>query len=212
MRSVTVLKHPLVSHHIRTLRDQDTDIVMFRRSIKGLGLFLAMEATKTLTATSAPVKTPLDVEAPGEIVDTTRVMLVPVLRAGLGFLESFLELLPAARVAHVGVSRDHETLQAKLYMCALPESPGSFDSIFVIDPMLATGNSSVKTIEILIEAGYPQDKITFACGFAVEEGINQIHDKFPGVKIVAGTIDWHLNEVGYIVPGLGDAGDRLYLI
>ncbi|GBF34417.1 uracil phosphoribosyltransferase [Desulfocucumis palustris] len=212
MSFVTVLKHPLASHHIRILRDRDTDIEMFRRSLKGLGLFLAVEATRQLQAVSSPVITPLDVEAPGEAVESGRVLLVPVLRAGLGFLDSFLELLPAARVAHVGVSRDHETLQACTYLSVIPQNPELFDTVFVLDPMLATGNSSVKTLEILQDAGYSQEKIIFACGFAVEEGINQIKSKFPAIGIIAGTIDWKLNEVGYIVPGLGDAGDRLYLI
>lgn len=212
MSSVTVVKHPLVSHHIRTLRDRNTDIELFRRAIKGLGFFLAAEASRILPTIASPVITPLGVEAPGEKVDSTRVLLVPVLRAGLGFVDSFIDLLPGARVAHVGISRDHDTLEARTYLSALPENPERYDGVFILDPMLATGNSGVKTLEIIGQAGFPQEKTVFICGFAVEAGINQIRNKFPAVPIITATIDWKLNEVGYIVPGLGDAGDRLYLL
>lgn len=212
MHTVTVLRHPVVADKLRTLRDRNTGIQDFRSALKGLGFFLAMEATRNLPTTAAPVYTPLGVEAPAARVNSERVLLVPILRAGLGLVESFLEFLPAARVAHIGISRDHETLQARAYLCSLPENPDAFDCVFVLDPMLATGNSSVKTLDLIVEAGYSPEKITLVCAFAVEEGINQITGKYPLVNIVTATIDPRLNEKGYIVPGLGDAGDRLFLI
>lgn len=212
MSSVTEINHPLAKSLVRTLRNRDTGIEAFRRALRGLGFFLAAEATATLPATPSPVMTPLDMEAPALEVDTTRVLLVPVLRAGLGFVESFLEFLPGAKVAHIGVSRDHESLMATCYVSTLPENRGEFDAVFVLDPMLATGNSSVKTLEILRDKGFQPEKITMACGFAVQEGIGHVQQKFPAVRIVTATVDWKLNDVGYIVPGLGDAGDRLYLL
>lgn len=212
MKPVTVLKHPIVSDRLRTLRDVKTDTELFRRALRELSFFLAVEATSDLAATPDPVLTPLGIEAPGESVDSSKVMLVPILRAGLGFVECFLEFLPKAKVAHVGMSRDHETLQARTYMSALPEEPGHYQRVYILDPMLATGNSSVKTIDLLVKAGFNSENIVLVCGFAVEEGIRQINQKYPGVRIITAVIDWKLNEVGYIVPGLGDAGDRLFLL
>lgn len=212
MKSVTVLKHPIVSDRLRTLRDAKTDTELFRRALRELSFFLAVEATSDLPSTPEPVVTPLDVEAPAETVESSKVLLVPILRAGLGFVECFLEFLPKAKVAHVGISRDHETLQAKMYMSALPENPAGFDRVYILDPMLATGNSSVKTMDILVKAGFKAEKIVLVCGFAVQEGIRQINEKYPEVRIVTAVVDWKLNEVGYIVPGLGDAGDRLFLL
>lgn len=212
MSSVLMVKHPLVSHYIRTLRDRDTDIEQFRRAIKGLGFFLAAEATRVLPTVEETVITPLGIEAPGERLDSTRVLLVPVLRAGLGFVDSFVDLLPGAGIAHVGVSRDHDTLEARTYLSSLPDNPGRYDAVFILDPMLATGNSGAKALEIIGRAGFPQEKTIFVCGFAVEAGINQISGRFPAVRIITAAIDLKLNEVGYIVPGLGDAGDRLYLL
>ncbi|MCL6476870.1 MAG: uracil phosphoribosyltransferase [Peptococcaceae bacterium] len=211
MKSVTVLRHPIVSDRLRTLRDVKTDTELFRRALRELSFFLAVEATSDLPSTPDPVLTPLGVEAPGETVDSSRVLLVPILRAGLGFVDCFLEFLPKAKVAHVGISRDHETLEAKVYMTTLPEKPDSFDRVYILDPMLATGNSSVKTMEILVKTGFEPEKIALVCGFAVEEGIRQVNEKYPAVRIITAVIDWKLNDVGYIVPGLGDAGDRLFL-
>jgi len=209
---VTVVRHPLVNDRIRTLRDREIDTELFRRALKELGLILAVEATRHLPTRETTVVTPLGVEARCEEVDSTRHLLVPVLRAGLGFVDSFLEFLPKAKVAHVGVARDHETLEARAYLCSVPGNPEEYDAVFILDPMLATGNSSVKVLELLRDAGFKAEKITLVCGFAVEAGISQVKTKFPEVRIVAATVDQRLNEVGYIVPGLGDAGDRLYLL
>lgn len=211
MSSVTVLKHPLVNDRIRTLRDRDTDTELFRRALKELGLFLAMESTRHLSTKETTVITPLGVEAKAEEMDSSRYLLVPVLRAGLGFVDSFLEFLPKAKVAHIGVARDHDTLEARAYLFSVPANPVYYDEVFILDPMLATGNSSVKVLELLSEAGFLASNVRLVCGFAVDAGIKQINLKFPGVHIITATIDLGLNEVGYIVPGLGDAGDRLFL-
>jgi uracil phosphoribosyltransferase len=201
----------LVSDRIKTLRDRDTGAELFRRALKELGLFLAVEATRHLATKETTVITPLEVEARAEEVDSARCLLVPILRAGLGFVDSFLEFLPGARVAHVGVARDHDTLEARAYLFSVPIDPAGYDEVFILDPMLATGNSSVKVLELLNGAGFLAGNVTLVCGFAVNEGIARVSRKFPGVHIVTATIDRKLNEAGYIVPGLGDAGDRLFL-
>ncbi|MBM7855392.1 uracil phosphoribosyltransferase [Desulfohalotomaculum tongense] len=212
MSNVTVLKHPVVDNCLRYLRDKDADIVQFRRSLKHLGLFLAMEATADLPTRQYQVETPLNITADvAEAADDT-VLLIPILRAGLGFVESFLEVIPRAKVAHIGMARDHETLEAKVYLSTLPKNVDVYQRVYVMDPMLATGNSCVKTLDILVEGGIKPESIVVACAFAAPEGINQVHSRYPQVKIIAATVDKKLNEVGYIIPGCGDAGDRLYLL
>ena len=212
MKNVTVLKHPVVSDRLTTLRHKDTQIELFRRALRELGFFLAMEATSKLPTIKSKVITPLGIEVDTEELESARVLLAPILRAGLGFVESFLELVPRAKIAHIGIARDHDTLQAMPYLNSLPSSHEYFDMVFMLDPMLATGNSAVKALEILTKKGFAQEKIILVCAFAVKEGIEQINEKFPSVHIVVATLDWNLNDVGYIVPGVGDAGDRLYLI
>ncbi|WP_066634616.1 uracil phosphoribosyltransferase [Desulfolucanica intricata] len=212
MNNVTLLKHPVVSDRLTTLRHRDTEIELFRRALRELGFFLAMEATSKLPLVKSRVVTPLGIEVDSEELDSAKVLLAPILRAGLGFVESFLELVPRAKIAHIGISRDHDTLKAMPYLNSLPGNPEYFDAIFMLDPMLATGNSAVKALEILTEGGFKPEKIILVCAFAVQEGIKQVYEKFPAVHIVTATVDWSLNDLGYIVPGLGDAGDRLYLI
>ncbi|MDQ0285473.1 MULTISPECIES: uracil phosphoribosyltransferase [Desulfofundulus] len=212
MSSVILVRHPLVSDRLRTLRDRETDTELFRRALRELGLILAIEATRHLPTRETAVVTPLGVEARVEEVDSSRCLLVPVLRAGLGFVDSFFEFLPKARVAHVGVARDHDTLEARVYLSSVPGNAFEYDHVFILDPMLATGNSSVKVLELLRETGYSTEKVVLVCGFAVETGIKQVTRKFPGVRIVTAAIDPVLNDLGYIVPGLGDAGDRLFLL
>ncbi len=212
MSKTTVVKHPVVEHCLKILRDQDSDIVAFRSSLTRLGFFLAAEATKDIPTKTVEIITPLNISTKvSEIIDDS-VLLVPILRAGLGFVESFLELIPRAKVAHIGMSRDHETLEAKVYLRTLPDNVADYKKVFVLDPMLATGNSCVKTLEILVEAGVKPENLVVTCAFAVEEGIEQIKSKYPEVKIITAAIDEKLNEFGYIVPGCGDAGDRLFLI
>jgi len=209
---VVVLDHPVASNCLRILRDQRTETEAFRKEMKRLGLLLAIEATRDIACTTEPVVTPLDMEINCPRLQDGRILLVPILRAGLGLVDSFLDILPAAKVAHIGVARDHETLQAVAYLDTVPERCGDFDRVMVVDPMLATGNSSVKTLEMIIAKGYRPEQVTLVCALAVEQGIARVQQSFPAVKIVTAIIDPGLNDKAYIVPGLGDAGDRLNLI
>lgn len=211
MGIVTVLQHPLAGNCLRTLRNRETKVEDFRRAMYKLGVLLAVDVTRGLSTEKDVVVTPLNAEAECRYVVDERILLVPILRAGLGFLESFLEVLPGARVAHIGIFRDHETLEARPYLDSVPEQPSDFDSVFVLDPMLATGNSSTKALEIIVSKGYSPERIKLVCAVAVRQGIERVHGRFPEVEIITAAIDPKLNEKGYIVPGLGDAGDRLYL-
>lgn len=212
MSSVNLIKHPLAGNYLRTLRNRDTKTEDFRQAMDKLGLLLAVEATMDLNSCMDTVITPLDIEARCSYVDDNRILLIPILRAGLGFVESFVDVLPSAKVAHIGIARDHETLEARPYLDTVPEHHEDFDRVLILDPMLATGNSSVKAIELILKKGYSAEKMTLACALSTMVGINQLHSKFPTLKIVTAAIDPELNERAYIVPGLGDAGDRLNLI
>ncbi|SFR10476.1 uracil phosphoribosyltransferase [Desulfoscipio geothermicus] len=212
MSSVCVVDHPVAGNCLRILRDRRTETEGFRKEMKRLGWLLAIEATRDIEYAMDAVVTPLDVQVNCPRIKDDRILLVPILRAGLGFVDSFLDIFPAAKVAHVGVSRDHDTLEAITYLDTVPDNPAAFDRVFVVDPMLATGNSSVKTLEVITGKGYRPEQITLVCALAVNRGIEQVHGKFPAVKIVTAVIDPELNEKAYIVPGLGDAGDRLNLI
>jgi uracil phosphoribosyltransferase len=207
-----VIDHPLAGNFLRTLRDRDTGIKDFREAVHRLGLLLGVEVCRELKTERDSVITPLDVAAECRCVRDDRVMLVPVLRAGLGMVESFLTLLPSARVGHIGMYRDHETLEAKPYVNTLPDAIDEYERIIVLDPMLATGNSGAKALEFITAKGYQNEQILFVCMLATETGIKHINESFPGVKIYTAVIDPALNDKAYIVPGLGDAGDRLYLL
>ncbi|CCO07474.1 uracil phosphoribosyltransferase [Desulforamulus hydrothermalis] len=212
MKSVTVLRHPLVDEQLQLLRDKNSDITVFRSAMTRLGYLLAVEATKDAPVGTSQVTTPLGVETPVTVLQDNKILLVPILRAGLGLVDSFLSLLPKAKVAHIGVSRDHQTLEAKLYVNSLPKDLSGFKRIFVLDPMLATGNSCVKALEVLTECGADAADIKVICAFAVKEGLDQVGSKFPQTSVITAVVDPILNNIGYISPGCGDAGDRLYLL
>lgn len=212
MNTVHVINHPLAGNALRILRNRDTQLKEFREALNYLGLLLAVEVCRELEVQMDQVVTPLDTTAECSFVDDSRILLVPILRAGLGFVESFQTLLPSARVAHVGMYRDHDTLEARPYLNTVPDQVDQFDRVIVLDPMLATGNSGVKALEFIMEKGYAPGNITFVCALAVNRGIEQIQSKYPQVKIFTAAIDPYLNDKAYIVPGLGDAGDRLFLL
>lgn len=212
MESVTVLRHPLADEQLQIIRNKENDIMAFRAAMTRLGYLLAVEATKDAPTYETKVTTPMEVETTVTALKDEKILLVPILRAGLGLVESFLTFLPKAKVAHIGMSRDHETLQAKLYVNSLPKNLQDFEQIYVLDPMLATGNSCVKCLEVLQEFGAEPSKIKVICAFAVKEGLGQIAEKFPETSVVAAVVDPILNNIGYISPGCGDAGDRLYLL
>jgi len=212
LSSVNLIRHPLAGNCLRALRNRDTKTEDFRQAMDKLGLLLAVEATMNLETVVDSVITPLDVEAPLSCVNDSKVLLIPILRAGLGFVDSFVDVLSAAKVAHIGIARDHDTLEAKAYLDTVPDHPEDFDRVFILDPMLATGNSSVRAIELIMSKGYTADKITLVCALSTMVGIGQLQSKFPAISIITAAIDPELNDKAYIVPGLGDAGDRLNLL
>jgi uracil phosphoribosyltransferase len=207
---VHVANHPLISHKLTVLRDERTDSPTFRRLVEELVTLLAYEATRDVKTTPVKIKTPVT-ETTGLKMAEPRPVVVPILRAGLGMLEGMTTLLPTAQVGFLGMVRDEKTLQASTYANRLPEDL-SGRQCFVLDPMLATGGTLVAAFNYLIERGATE--ITAICLLAAPEGIKVVEDAFKDsgvpITLVTGSLDEKLNEHGYIVPGLGDAGDRLY--
>jgi len=203
---LTVVSHPLVLHKLSLMRDKTTSTASFRQLLREISLLLAYEVTRELPMTTMRIDTPLEpMEAPA--IEGKKLALISILRAGNGLLDGILELIPAARVGFVGLYRDPETLQPVQYYCKLPDQLDERLSI-VVDPMLATGNSSVAAIDLLKKAG--AKNIRFLCLLAAPEGVERMRLAHPDVPIVTASLDSHLNSHGYIVPGLGDAGDRMF--
>jgi uracil phosphoribosyltransferase len=203
---LTLVSHPLVQHKLSLMREKDTSTASFRQLLREISLLLAYEVTRELPMTTKRIETPLAaMDAP--TIDGKKLALVSILRAGNGLLDGILELIPAARVGFVGLYRDHETLKPVQYYCKVPDQLEDRVTI-VVDPMLATGNSSVAAIDLLKEKG--AKAIRFLCLLAAPEGIARMKEAHPDVPIVTAAVDSHLNELGYIVPGLGDAGDRMF--
>jgi uracil phosphoribosyltransferase len=202
---VFVPNHPLLKHHLAALRDKTTPPPMFRALVCHLSQLLFYEAARDLRLTDITVETPLARCEAQAMVD--RVGLVPVLRAGLGMADAMLGLLPEASVWHLGLYRDHTTLKPVTYYNKLPATHG-LDVGFVLDPMLATGGSAIEAIRILKRAGVP--RVKFVGLIAAPEGVAAVQDAHPDVPLYLAAVDDRLNEIGYIVPGLGDAGDRQF--
>lgn len=206
MDGVTVINHPLVQHKLTIMRKKETSTAGFRRLLREISTLLCYEVTRDLELTMETIETPLEeIQAP--VLEGKKLVFASILRAGNGLLEGMLDLVPSARVAHIGVYRDHETLEAIEYYFKAPEDVSN-RLIIVVDPMLATGNSSIASIDKLKERG--ARNIRFLCLLAAPEGIRNFQTAHPDVPIYTASIDSHLNEQGYIVPGLGDAGDRMY--
>jgi uracil phosphoribosyltransferase len=207
---VHVANHPLITHKLTVLRDERTDSPTFRRLVEELVTLLAYEATREVRTESVSIKTPVT-QTTGAKLSDPRPVVVPILRAGLGMLEGMTRLIPTAEVGFLGMVRDEKTLQASTYANRLPENLAG-RQCFVLDPMLATGGTLVAAINFLIERG--ADDITAICILSAPEGIKVLEDAFANsgvpITLVTGALDEKLNEHGYIVPGLGDAGDRLY--
>jgi uracil phosphoribosyltransferase len=201
-----VVDHPLVQHKLSLMRDRNTSTAEFRRLLREIALLLAYEATRDLPLEAAEIDTPLE-HARFPLLAGKKLCLVSILRAGNGILDGMLDLLPSARVGHIGIYRDPRTLQAVEYYLKLPEDLPERD-VILIDPMLATGNSAVAAISRLVEL--QARSIKFVCLVAAPEGVANLTDVFPQVPIVAAALDRCLDAHGYILPGLGDAGDRLY--
>lgn len=206
MEGATVVDHPLVQHKLTIMRDKATSTASFRRLLREISLLLCYEVTRPLKLTTTNIETPLcEMEAP--TLAGKKLVFASVLRAGNGLLEGMLDLVPSARVAHVGLYRDHETLEAIEYYFKAPKDM-SDRLVIVVDPMLATANSAIAAVEKL--KGRGATDLRFLCLLAAPEGIRAFNKAHPDVPIYTAAIDSHLNEKGYIVPGLGDAGDRMY--
>jgi uracil phosphoribosyltransferase len=202
---VTVITHPLVQHNLTRLRDQQTEPEAFRRSLAEVAALMVYEATRSFETEPVKVATPL-AQTRGQRL-RHEVILVPVLRAGLGMLPSILQLIPHARVGFIGLKRHEESLKAAVYHKSLPEKLGPFE-IILIDPMLATGGSAVAALDLLTERGARRMRLVNLV--AAPEGIQHVHSHYPRLPIFTAAVDKRLNRKGYIVPGLGDAGDRLF--
>jgi uracil phosphoribosyltransferase len=206
MNKVHVLDHPLLSHKLTIMRDKNTSVKDFRELVSEIGMLITYEATRDLPLTTKRIETPLcEMDAP--TLKGKKFAVVPILRAGLGLVEGVLRLVPSARVGHIGMFRDEETLQPHTYFCKLPKDATERD-ILVVDPMLATGGSAAAAIDEIKKRGCTNIKLMVL--LAAPEGIKRIHDTHPDVDIYCGAVDECLNERGYIVPGLGDAGDRIF--
>lgn len=201
---ITVVEHPLIKSKLTQIRDERTDTVMFKRILDEIATLLVFEVTKDIPLENIKVQTPLT-ETDGYKIAGS-ITVVPILRAGLGFLSSVTQVIPEANVGHIGMSRNEETLEPMEYYCKMPKDQDAYT--IVLDPMLATGGSAVAAIEQLKKRGFKN--IRFMCLVAAPEGVAKLNAAHPDVKIYTASLDDHLNERGYIVPGLGDAGDRIF--
>ena len=206
MSKVCIFDHPLIQHKLSVLRDKNTSSKEFRELISEIAMLMCFEATRDLPLEEVTVETPVAVAKCHRLAGK-KLAIVPILRAGLGMVEGMLAMIPAAKIGHIGLYRDPETLAPVEYYCKLPSDIASRE-VFVTDPMLATGGSATAAITMLKEKG--AKKIHFMCIIASPEGIEKMHEVHPDVDVFVGALDDHLNEHGYIVPGLGDAGDRIF--
>ena len=203
---LTIVDHPLVQHKLTLMRDKTRSTAEFRQLLREISQLLAYEVTRSLALGTKTIETPMQtMQAP--VLEGKKLALISILRAGNGLLDGVLELIPSARVGFVGLYRDEETLQPVQYYFKVPESLED-RLVIAVDPMLATGNSSVAAIDLLKQAG--AKNIRFLCLLAAPEGVKRMAEAHPDVPIVTASLDSHLNEQGYIVPGLGDAGDRMF--
>lgn len=204
--AVYIMDHSLIQHKIGYIRRKDTGTKDFRQTISEIAMLICYEATRYLKLDDVEIETPLCKTIVQELKGK-KLAIVPVLRAGLGMVDGMLTMIPTAKVGHIGLYRDHETLQPVEYYCKIPTDCAERE-VFVVDPMLATGGSTSVAIKMLKDRGC--QKIHFMCIIAAPEGIKRIEHDHPDVNIYAGALDERLNEIGYILPGLGDAGDRIF--
>lgn len=203
---LTVVTHPLVQHKLTLMREKDTSTAVFRQLLREISQLLAYEVTRELPMGTRRIDTPLtEMEAP--VLAGRKLALISILRAGNGLLDGMLELIPSARVGFVGLYRDHETLRPVQYYFKVPDNLGD-RLVILVDPMLATGNSSAAAVDLVKQAGARE--IRFLCLLAAPEGVARMKEAHPDVPIVTAALDERLNDVGYILPGLGDAGDRMF--
>ena len=206
MAKVVIMDHPLIQHKIGMIRRTDTGTKDFRQTISEIAMLICYEATRDLQLKDVEIETPI-CKTTVKQLKGRKLCVVPILRAGLGMVDGMLALIPAAKVGHIGLYRDPETLKPVEYYCKMPADVAERE-IFVVDPMLATGGSSVAAIQMLKDRGCKH--IHFMCIIAAPEGLKAMQEAHPDVDIYVGSLDEKLNEHGYIVPGLGDAGDRIF--
>ena len=206
MQKVMIMDHPLIQHKIGLIRRKDTGSRDFRALISEIAMYMCYEATRDLKLQDVEIETPICKTTAKEL-SGKKLAVVPILRAGLGMVDGMLAMIPAAKVGHIGLYRDPETLKPVEYYCKLPADSNERE-VFVVDPMLATGGSATAAITMLKNKGVK--KIRFMCIVAAPQGIERMQKEHPDVDLYVGALDDHLNENGYIVPGLGDAGDRIF--
>ena len=206
MSKVVVMDHPLIQHKIGIIRRTETGSKDFRTLISEIAMLECYEATRGLQLSDVEIETPICTTTVKELKGK-KLAVVPILRAGLGMVDGVLSMIPAAKVGHIGLYRDEETLEPVEYFCKLPQDCANRE-VFVVDPMLATGGSAIAAIQLLKDKGVKN--IHFMCVIAAPEGVKKMQEAHPDVDIIIGALDDHLNEKGYIVPGLGDAGDRIF--
>lgn len=206
MSKLTQITHPLILHKLAFIRDKNTGSKDFRELVEEVAMLMAYEVTRDLQVEEIEIETPI-CKTKCKVLAGKKVAIVPILRAGLGMVDGMLRLIPAAKVGHIGLYRDEETLKPVEYFCKLPQDIGERD-VIVTDPMLATGGSAIDAITLLKEKGAKNMKLM--CLIASPEGVKSVMDTHPDVDIYVAGMDEKLNEHGYIVPGLGDAGDRLF--
>lgn len=203
---VHIMQHPLIKHKISFLRDKNTGTKIFNELVSEIAMLICFEATRNLSLESVEIETPLAVTK-AEVISGKKMAIIPILRAGLGMVDGIRMLVPNAKVGHIGLYRDEKTLQPVKYYCKMPQDIDQRD-VFLLDPMLATGGSAAAAIQYIKDSSAKSIKLM--CIIAAPEGIKKITDKYPDVEIFCGAVDSCLNEFGYIVPGLGDAGDRIF--
>ncbi|MCI5510821.1 MAG: uracil phosphoribosyltransferase [Oliverpabstia sp.] len=206
MSKIVVMDHPLIQHKIGIIRKEETSSKEFREMISEIAMLMCYEATRDLKLADVKIHTPIADTTAKELAGK-KLAVVPILRAGLGMVEGMLAMIPAAKIGHIGLYRDPETLAPVEYYCKLPADCSERD-VFVVDPMLATGGSAAAAIQMLKDKGVRN--IRFMCIIAAPEGIKKMQECHPDVDLYIGALDDHLNDHGYIVPGLGDAGDRIF--
>ena len=204
--NLTVLEHPLIQHKLAILRDKSTPVKDFKQLVNEIAMLMTYEVTRDLATAEVEIETPLE-RMKARRVAGKKLTLVPILRAGLGMVEGIAQLIPSARVGHVGLFRDHETLQPVSYYYKVPAAETDRD-FFVLDPMLATGGSAVAAVTKLLGSG--AKRLRFLCIVAAPEGVRAMLQAHPNVPVFAASLDRELNKNGYILPGLGDAGDRIF--
>lgn len=205
-KNLHVLDHPLLQHKLTVLRDKETTVKEFREIVTEMATLMCYEATRGLVLEDVEVETPIQ-KATVKKIAGKKLATVPILRAGLGMLDGILRLIPSAKVGHLGLYRDPETLEPVEYYCKLPKDVSERE-VILLDPMLATGGSAAQAVSVL--KGYGCTQIKLMCILSAPEGIERVHSEHPDVEIYTAAVDEKLNEDGYIVPGLGDAGDRMF--